>query len=658
MLMQRFQAKAVHGACQGIRRCASTQPPQNSLDRFFNWLLTKRKTQVMAFVGGNMVMQYIYGEEKNFFRGTFVTGKNPDDLAEFYQAEDLLKIIAIHPILFNFFMNKVETCDEPEEGMELLAEGETQFRVRNLGMDVAFEIIQEEEEDEFGEDRLKYFNRHERFIDNIPLLPDLGLQIEIEVMGKTFSTNLSFQLWDQVWNFGFRALDKDTIEVFHHGEYFSGPWPVRFVVFLHQYYVLWACEKVINGENFGAEDIDAVHEEMANVPLHLFKKFLATARAQKEQSLLELTSAENQDAAAIAQVTETIKKIDSLSLREQASFSLARRPAGSGSIAKSQRVKIIAKDQETQEVLTALGKNAQANVAALHDGIKASDLQFTKSVRISKPVPDNTSETPTMKSIIVRKSVPEGVSVQDVVAEVGAVGKQDAPALAGKLCDALIAPAVDLTEANIANVVEPQVTAVTPEVAEKSDTHVLDETRLSGQVATTSSSKMTPQQTDTNIANAVDLPATAVKPEVVKKSDQAEAKVADVVEVPATAVTAEVAKKVASTSPSEMTLEEAKAIVYAVELPATRLSEKVAPTCAEITPEQAKANVADAVAMPPEVPKRTDTYAPNETKMSGKVALSCPSRMTSDQRDLVEMIMRQAATMGRNIEIQLSPPSP
>jgi len=89
-------------------------------------------------------------------------------------------------------------------------------------------------------------------------------------------------LWDQTWTYGFNRHEDGTVEVYHHGEKFVGPWPIRLIVFFHQHYVLWACEKYINGDAFGTDDIDLQQEELACLPLHVFKEFIAKLRAGKE----------------------------------------------------------------------------------------------------------------------------------------------------------------------------------------------------------------------------------------------------------------------------------------------------------------------------------------------------------------------------------------
>jgi hypothetical protein len=230
------------------------------------WVMTKRVTVPLPLVlgGGLALMQGYFGTSDNFFDGKFITSKEPDELAEFYQAEDLLKLIAMHPIFFNLFMNKVEPDTRTvKEDTAFLDKDETRFKVNMLGMDVAFEILQEEEEIN-GETKLTSFQRHERFIDYVPFFSDFGMKI---------------LLWDQTWNYGFKRLEDGRYEVFHYGEKFYGPWPIRLIVFFHQYYVLWACEKYINGNAFGTDDLDAKEEQMSFLLLYEFKQYVKSTMA-------------------------------------------------------------------------------------------------------------------------------------------------------------------------------------------------------------------------------------------------------------------------------------------------------------------------------------------------------------------------------------------
>lgn len=214
-----------------------------------------------AFCGGCYALQHFFGSSDDFFEGKFTTKKDPDDLVEFYQAEELLKIIAVHPFFFDLFMNKVDPDPEAiEQETALLSTEETHFRVKNLGMEVSFEIKQEESEID-GETKTTSFMRHERFIDWVPWLSDYGVKV---------------LLWDQTWTYGFRRLQSGTIEVFHRGEKFHGPWPIRLIVFFHQFYVIWACEKYVNSDLFGSEveDTDKQQDALSCIMLYAVKEMV------------------------------------------------------------------------------------------------------------------------------------------------------------------------------------------------------------------------------------------------------------------------------------------------------------------------------------------------------------------------------------------------
>jgi hypothetical protein len=230
-----------------------------------------------ALLGGCSMlalMQAWYGTQDNpyqpVFQEKFITKKSPEALGEFYEAEELLHIIAVHPIFFSLFMNKVDfDTNEMTEETKLLpteeaagtagVEAEVHLNVKHLGMEVSFEIIKQEDEID-GEDAITHFCRHERFIDWVPFLNEWGTKI---------------MLWDQTWKFEFDRLESGDYQVTHTCTKFAGPFPVRFVVWLHQKYVIWACEKYINNTDFGDEeaDIDQQQQIIANIPVHLAKEF-------------------------------------------------------------------------------------------------------------------------------------------------------------------------------------------------------------------------------------------------------------------------------------------------------------------------------------------------------------------------------------------------
>jgi hypothetical protein len=326
--------------------------------------------------------------------GKFITKKDPDALAEFYQAEDLLRIIAIHPIIFNMFMDKVEPdADEVTESTKLLSTEETKFNVKSLGMEVSFELIQEEEEID-GETKPVTFMRHERFIDWVPILS----QIELPWGGYRHRKNYcKILLWDQTWTYGFKRLNDGTYEVYHHGEKFLGPWPVRMIVFFHQYYVMWACEKHINGQAFGDEDLmDRAQEELACIPLHVFKQFIGNLTEEKIKSI-ETLKKSGASSERIAKAEETLQKLKALEESKQSTISVAMVPmAKPGALKRTGTVKMIPQDTETREVLEEAMKDGnRAVLEVVNDPAlefkKRSTLKRTASKAMDGEIPRSDS---------------------------------------------------------------------------------------------------------------------------------------------------------------------------------------------------------------------------------------------------------------------------
>jgi len=318
---------------------------------------------------GNFWLQSKFGSEDDFFEGRYVTKKDSDDIAEFYQAEDLLRIIAIWPFFFDLFMNKVEPdVASPTEDTALLSLEETHFNVKLLGMEVSFEIIEQEGESADGEMKVVSFMRHERFIDWVPLLKDLGIDI---------------MLWDQTWVFGFNRHKDGTVEVYHRGERFSGPWLIRLIVFFHQSYVLWACEKYINGDAFGSDDIDRQQEQLANIPRHVWRNFVARVRAEKEKTLEAQRKDPLQGGEAIAKTTAELEKLKDLSAGDP-SICVAKRPI-KRSVSKrgdnASSTKLVVGDAATQEALQSAMEDAKGNLAigdAVRELVESPELQFEK----------------------------------------------------------------------------------------------------------------------------------------------------------------------------------------------------------------------------------------------------------------------------------------
>lgn len=337
---------------------------------------------IIGVASGLHSIQSYFGTADNFFYGCFTTDKDPHDIAEFYQAEDLLKIVAIHPILFNLFMDKVVPEQETiTEDNALLNTEETKFHVKHFGMEVSFEIIEQQEEAADGEQHLVSFVRHERFIDWAPFLNEYGIKL---------------MLWDQTWKYGFKRLEDGKLQVFHEGERFYGPWPIRVLIFFHQYYVLWACEKFINSDVFGTDDLDTQEEMKAELPKYILKNILAKLRGVKEKRLANLESEPLHDEDAIAQLKSKIDKLKRLENTNstialvKGQYGIMPYASNKGIIKKRSRIKrrfqrvdpgpkIIVDDSEMHDALQEAVKEAKENEAvntAMQELVQTAELEW------------------------------------------------------------------------------------------------------------------------------------------------------------------------------------------------------------------------------------------------------------------------------------------
>merc|ERR1711988_1289226 len=89
-------------------------------------------------------------------------------------------------------------------------------------------------------------------------------------------------------NFGFNKRSDGTCEVYHHGEYFYGPWPVRLIFELHGRYLIWASEKHVNSPAFSSKSEAALEEKEAmrkNIPAHVFNEFISQLEADIKSTL-------------------------------------------------------------------------------------------------------------------------------------------------------------------------------------------------------------------------------------------------------------------------------------------------------------------------------------------------------------------------------------
>jgi len=205
---------------------------------------------------GHIALQSQFGTGKDFFHHKFTTTKNADKIVDFYSTEEFLQILGI----FNFATNFVLA------GVVWATDTDQKNTVWNM-MEISFDITEREQKLDDGSTVVAFFNKRERFKNYIPY------------------TNIL--LWDQVQNYGYRRRSDGVIEVQHHGESFYGPWPVRLLVNLHAYYVIWATEKHINSELFGTDDLEALETQRENIPLAVMSEFIANLKAEQQNKVLE-----------------------------------------------------------------------------------------------------------------------------------------------------------------------------------------------------------------------------------------------------------------------------------------------------------------------------------------------------------------------------------
>jgi hypothetical protein len=325
------------------------------------------------------LMQAWYGTQDNpnqpVFEGSFKTKKNPAALAEFYQAEELLHIIAVHPIFFRLFMDKVDVDpNEMTEDTALLkheeavgSEGpgaETHLSVKFLGMEVSFEVIQQEEEID-GEDVVTSFCRHERFIDWVPILSEFGKKI---------------LLWDQTWKFEFNRLEDGDYEVRHVCTRFLGPFPIRIIIWFHQRYVLWACEKYINGTDFGDEEADMDKQQaiMANIPAHAVNEFISTLAAEKAKKVDAMRNDRMAEYQKLEEAERELKALRKWMYNPASDMKLLKRNVSTpGAVgAKQSNTQLVVGDKQAQEAVAVAMRDAKSNKAissALQDLEKKSE---------------------------------------------------------------------------------------------------------------------------------------------------------------------------------------------------------------------------------------------------------------------------------------------
>merc|ERR1712232_81612 len=197
-------------------------------------------------------------------------------------------------------------------------------------------------------DTLVWFNKKEHFHDAAPAL--LG----------------GFTLWEMTQNFGYHLKDDGKCEVYHHGENFSGFFPMRLLFQLHSKYVIWATEKYVNSADFGAEDReDNLEEQRHNIPLHVFNLFIDRLAQELENSIACGTETEKKN-----QLEVTLKRLQTLSSTK----SSGNKPLPHLRTLRSHktnvtRAHLVIEDEETKDTIKAAMKQIGSSNGKRHEPV-------------------------------------------------------------------------------------------------------------------------------------------------------------------------------------------------------------------------------------------------------------------------------------------------
>lgn len=282
-----------------------------------------------AFGAGALTaMPMMSGED--FFYYSFITDKDPDAIIDFYSTEDFLQILGIFPFALHFVLAGV-VWDLEKENTNTVYQS----------MEISFTL--EEEEDDDGV--VGFFQKRERFKNFIPLT--------------------SFLLWDQVQCYGYKRREDETVEVFHRGEYFHGPMPIRLLIGLHARYVIWATERHINSRLFAGEDMEGQHDQRGNIPAYVFNDFVTRLKLAQKIAIDAGKIAAGSDTA---EAERALARLEKMALNnEEASLSTIRKAN-----LKRYMSKVEVANPESQKAID----GALASLSKTSEGQKAMGAAF------------------------------------------------------------------------------------------------------------------------------------------------------------------------------------------------------------------------------------------------------------------------------------------
>lgn len=330
-LAQRFSAAAPPASWRRqalplVRRFSAEAAPESSPITIYHKVAAGFVT-----IGG---LQYFLGHKDDYYDFRFMTKKDPADLMEFYGTEEFMEIFCVLPFMVTMMMRFGEFDDEGT--------------VHSYGFPGKMEVsmvFDEEEVDTTGDgepDTVAYFNKRERFFDISALFPGLVY-------------------WDMVQNFGYHRRSDGSCEVYHHGEYFRGFFPMRFFFWVHARYVIWATEKHVNSELFGAESDEgqeAEEEQRAIIPLFVFKRFVHDMTEEVKKA--QVHASKKGDTDAEKKHDETLKKLKEIADNDD--HSTAVKMSGTG---KKQKLQLEIEDKETAAAILEALRSTNVSAGSL-----------------------------------------------------------------------------------------------------------------------------------------------------------------------------------------------------------------------------------------------------------------------------------------------------
>ena len=232
-----------------FRNTGSSSSSGNNSKRFLNH-------QNLRWFGLTLLLaQYQFGEATNFFEHKFqVQNVTSEDLMDLYGTEDIVELFCVFPWMASIMMDNAtfEPDGKTIHSVGLLGRNLLQVSVDfDEGTSTSPSSSSANDTTSTTPNNITWFNKRETFHDVSPPFYLFGCGITI---------------WKMTQNFGFKQLDDNTYEVYHHGETFQGLFPLRLLFQLHSKYVAWKTHRYIQ-ENLvlaQEEDDDANNSILAS----------------------------------------------------------------------------------------------------------------------------------------------------------------------------------------------------------------------------------------------------------------------------------------------------------------------------------------------------------------------------------------------------------